>query len=421
MTPNKFIAIDLGSTAITAMAAEVDEDNFLKILGVESKPANDVRYGVVEQATGAAFKINELLKMLENSTRIPDINFLSVSVGARSMRNIQVNVSRAIGASNTVNEQLLTDLMADAEKKIKGDSVAIFEVIPLSYNLDGVVMDDPEGKTGKQLIGKYNVVYGNKLIAEKLEGCLERTTKIIEYRCLSVDALGTAVLDEHEKEEGCVLLNLGATTTSFAIFEHGAIQHLNVIPLGGKTITNDIQEFGLNESNAEKLKTKVGKALESLIHEEIYILVPALDTNAPDIKVSNKLLSMAIEARLDEILNPTFDAIKNYKGTIKHGIVLTGGASKQQGLSEYLLERTGLNARFGTFTDWLSENTDPKFNDPRYSQLAGTILLQHEYREQNPLDVQSKKIKEPKIKSSNIKESASNLMLKFFSEDKKII
>ena len=77
---NKYVAIDLGSSRISAMIAEVQNDGALKILAVESKAADDVKHGIVEQVSGAAFKVNEVVKLAQNSARIiEDIEQIAVS------------------------------------------------------------------------------------------------------------------------------------------------------------------------------------------------------------------------------------------------------------------------------------------------------------------------------------------------------
>ena len=87
MNSNKqFIAIDLGSSSISAMAAEMQADGALRILGLESKISDDVKHGIVEQRTGASSKVIELKKLLQNSSKIQDISMVSVGVGAKSMK-----------------------------------------------------------------------------------------------------------------------------------------------------------------------------------------------------------------------------------------------------------------------------------------------------------------------------------------------
>ncbi len=103
---NKYVAIDLGSSRISAMIAEVQNDGALKILAVESKAADDVKHGIVEQVSGAAFKVNEVVKLAQNSARIiEDIEQIAVSVNGRSMKSHPVTVNRFVDASKIVWEQ----------------------------------------------------------------------------------------------------------------------------------------------------------------------------------------------------------------------------------------------------------------------------------------------------------------------------
>ncbi len=423
MIPNRFVAIDFGSTQISVMAAEVLKDGFVKILGVETKPSEDVRYGIIEQGSGAAFKLNELLKMLENSARLKDVDYISVSVGAKSMKNVAVNISRMVGASKVISSQLIDDMLAEAEAKVKGTNAAVYDVIPLYYELDGMRTDEPEGKHAVQIVGRYNIIYGNKIIAEKLEGCIERTGKIIEYRCLGIDAIATAVLDEHEKEEGCVLIDMGGQTTTMAVYKYGALQNMVVVPLGGVNITKDIQEFGIAERNAERLKCAVGKALETLIDKEILVAVPSVNPDEPQVKVSTRILSMAIEARLEDMMDPLFDAIEKMEEELPHGVILTGGASALSGLVDYINSRFGYDVRFGNFNDWLHDDTDTAFRNPAYTRMVGTILLNHEYREQHPLaevENNKQKKKNAKLPGGSIRNKTAEIFKGFFGDDNQL-
>jgi cell division protein FtsA len=131
---------------------------------------------------------------------------------------------------------------------------------------------------------------------------------------------------------------------------------------------------------------------------------------------------MAIEARLDEIMNPIFDAIEAYDGNLGKGVILTGGAALLEGVDSYISERTGFKVRFGSYNDWLADKTDEKYIDPIYAQLVGTVLLNHEYRQHHPLEVKdvAKKKKEPKIQSRNIKNKTTELFKEFFGDDNKL-
>lgn len=421
MISTKLIALDFGSTHISAMSAEVLDNGALKIFSEESKPSDDVRWGIVEKPSGASFKVSELLKLLKNSSRLPDITHVSVSVGAKSMKQISVSISRFVGKPNIVSDELLSEMLEECERKSQQPDITLYEVIPVSYLLDGKRMDDPVGQKGNQITANYHVVFGNSSIKTELERCFDRTGIVLEYSPLAVEALSTVVFEEKEREVGCALINLGATTTTFAVYHDGILQNYMVIPLGAKNITKDIQELGINEANAERLKCLKGCALESLVNDPMYIQIASDVAGNEPVKISTKFLATIIEARLEEIMQPIFDEIAKLPFKLDAGIVITGGGSKLKNIIDFIAEKTGIYARFGDHSEWLSDDTDEMYHDSRYAQLIGTILLTHEYRKEHPLEETIKEPeKKPKIPKRRFGEKITEGFFNFFNDDNKL-
>lgn len=421
MISNKqFIAIDLGSTHISAMAGEMQPDGSLKILGLESKIADDIKYGFVEQRTGASSKVIELRKLLQNSSNIKDISMVSVAIGAKTMKLASVSVSRFVGKSNIVSDALLVSMVDECKRNFQHPSLTIFDIIPTSYYLDNKRLDDPVGKSGVQLTGNYHLVVGSNLIKDNLEGCFDRTGLLIEHTPLVIEALSTVLLDDEERETGCALINLGATTTTLAVYNEGVLQHLLVVPLGAKNITKDIQELGISEANAERLKCLKGCALESLVDDPVNIQIPYFDGSQPQIKISTKFLATIIEARLEEILQPIFDTISALKFPLSAGIVLTGGGSKLTSIVEFFVEKLSIYTRIGNHSEWLSDDTDVKYFDPSYAQLIGDIILTDEYRQAHPIEETVKEpSKKPKL-PNKLSEIMTQKMFDFFNDENKM-
>jgi len=421
MISNKqFIAIDLGSSRISAMAAEIQNDESLKILSEEFKVSDDIKWGIVEQPSGAAFKVSELQKLLQNSARIPDISMVSVGIGAKSMKQIAVSISRFVGKPNIVTEELLDDMLEECKGKSEQIDITVFDVIPLSYHLDGVRMDDPVNQKGNQITANYHVVYGQAIIKTELERCFDRTGIRLEYCPLAIEALSTVLLEDQDREDGCALINLGATTTTLAVYNEGALQHLLVVPLGAKNITKDIQELGISEANAERLKCLKGVAMESSIEDPIYIQIPSVEDPNNPVRISTKFLATIIEARLEEILQTIFDALDNLSFPLNAGIVITGGGSKLTDIIDFISEKTGLYTRFGDHSEWLTDDTPEKYFDPCYSQLIGTIILTNEYRKEHPIEITIVDPgKGPKIPKKKFGEKIANGFFNFFGDENK--
>ena len=106
MSSTKLIAIDFGSTRISAMAAEVLDNGAVRVLSEESKASDDVKWGIVDKPSGASFKVSELLKLLKNSAKMQDISLVSASIGAKSMKMMPVAISRFVPSPGIITENL---------------------------------------------------------------------------------------------------------------------------------------------------------------------------------------------------------------------------------------------------------------------------------------------------------------------------
>jgi cell division protein FtsA len=220
--------------------------------------------------------------------------------------------------------------------------------------------------------------------------------------------------------DGCALINFGAETTTLAVYHDDVLQKLLVVPLGAKNITKDIEELGISEEHAERLKCLKGCALESLVDTPIYVQMPSIHDNAPAVKISTAFLARIIEARLEEILQPIFNVIEALPFTLGAGIVLAGGGSKLAHLLDFITEKTDVYTRFGNHSDWLSDDTPEKFMDPMYAQLVGIIALTNEFRTEHPIEETIiHPGKGPKI-PKNLGEKLADRMIIFFGEDNKL-
>ncbi len=380
MSNKAIVYVDFGGSHISAIAGEVQSNHALRILGELVRPGDDVKSGVVEKITGAAYKVSEITKLLQNSLRWKErISFVSISVNAKSMKHHTVSIEKRI--HNIVTEKLLQDMEAESRNEIKTENVVVFNTIPLAYYIDGKRVEEPLGKKGSELRIDYNLIIGHYLVRETLERTIERTGIAVDYIHLGMEAISTAILDDRDKEDGCAVINFGATTTTLGVYCEGKLQELFVVPLGGLNITRDILELGISFKNAEILKCKTGCAMEKFVEKPMNIQIPSVNPNEEPVKISTAFLAVIIESRLEEMLEPLFNQINSIPYPLHSGIIITGGASKLKNLPEFIEEKTGFHVRMGSHSEWLSEDTDPKFHEPEYSQAVGALLLSNDLYE----------------------------------------
>ena len=415
----------MGSSRISVMAVEIAENDTgceVRVLSEESKKTDKVKYGIVEHPSMCAFIIIELTRLLQNSARLSEIDKICVSLNAKTMKHYHVRINRSLGFGKEVTQEILDEMQTECEEKFNQPGIEIFDIIPRYYDLDGKKTNHPIDKKGSELSAFYNVIIGNSSIKEELERCFERISHISthEFMPLGMEALATALLDEDEKEMGCALINFGATTTTLGIYSGGVLQHLLVVPLGGKNITKDIQELGISEANAEKLKKLKGSALKHFVEQSIRVQIPSTEKDVPHITIETDFLATIIEARLSEITTPILKAINDTHFNLKAGIVITGGGAKLNNIVEFLEEKTGMEVRYGDHSDWLSEDCRQRFHDPIYAQQIGCALMLHDYEKENKIETQTVEPKPGPKKSSFVKrffDKAKDKTLKLFDDD----
>lgn len=419
MNKNTIIAVDLGSTHIRAIAAEERENNILHILGVEEKTtSNGVQYGIAEKVTNIGYDINECIKLLKNQTHIADVNSAFVAIGGRGMQLVETSVNRYLGNNRLISDKLLEDMENECKEKTAKQDVLVFDVIPQYFLIDNnTETENPEGQKASEIKGFYKILVGNPKSKENTQRSFDRTGIVIEYDPNKIDAISAALLDDRDRDGGCAIIDFGGETTTLSIFKNRKLQHVCVVPLGGRNITKDIQSLGISEQNAEKLKKIKGQAMESMVQQPVYIQIPSIDATQPAVRINTKFLAKVIEARLSEILNKIFIELKEYETALEGDLILTGGGCMLHNIVDFVQQYTNLQVRIGSHNEWLSQETLNSFWAPDYSQLIGTLVLGSSYQKEH----KNEEVKTPKIpKSKKFFDNLTNGVIKFFDEDSSI-
>jgi cell division protein FtsA len=421
----KLVAFDFAGTGIKAIAAEVMDNNAIKIISEEARKVEGIKYGIIGQPSGTAFNVVALLKELHNSSGMQEqIKKFSVAFGGKSMKIVEASVQKKLNKTKPITEEMINAMADECEKSYQVEEMEVYDTIPVMYEVDGVTMEKPEGQKGSIIVGTYHLVVGSALMKTQLYKCMERIYNCrIEHMPLAAEAFSIAISEDDERKAGCALINMGDSSTTLAIYKDEILQYLLVVPLGGRNITKDIEEIGITEEYAEKLKCKKGTSMQQFVDVPVNIRIPAKNPQDEPVTVTNLFISMIIESRLDEIFNPIFQALKEREKELPSGIIITGGAAKLDKMKEYLEAKTGITTRYGDHSGWLTEDTPEKYFNMEYAQLVGTIILTNEYREENQKLIEieeTKPAKKPKNKSS-FGDKLGQRIFNFFGEDTDLV
>tara|TARA_R110002020_G_scaffold472627_1_gene700959 strand:- start:349 stop:1377 length:1029 start_codon:yes stop_codon:yes gene_type:complete len=253
----------------------------------------------------------------------------------------------------------------------------IIHVMPQDYTVDyegGI--KDPVGMSGTRLEADFHIITAQTTAINNINRCVRRADLVSKQLILEPLASSLSVLSDDEKEAGVCLVDIGGGTTDIAIFYENIIRHTAVIPLGGNIITKDIKEGCMVMQNqAELLKTKFGKAITEEANPNEIVSIPGLRNRAPK-EISIRNLASIIQARMEEIIEIVQNEIMqsgHYK-KLAGGIVLTGGGSQMQFISQLFEYMTGLDTRIGYPNEHLGKSVIEEVKSPMYATSVGLVL-----------------------------------------------
>jgi cell division protein FtsA len=150
-------------------------------------------------------------------------------------------------------------------------------------------------------------------------------------------AASLAVLSAEERESGVVLVELGAGSTSVAIFHGGKLRHTAALRFAGGHVTSDlVHGLHVTQAEAERIKTAFGSAYEAMVPEEEVIELPASGGH-PVRHASRRLVAHIMGMRFQEVLELSFDEVTRAgwgMAGLPAGVVLSGAAAGTPGIVE---------------------------------------------------------------------------------------
>lgn len=364
------VGIDLGTSKIIGVVGRKNEQGVISILASESIPSDScVKYGVIYNIDEAAGKIKKLINLLENKTG-KKIGKAYVSVAGKSLRAIEHKETKLLDGTTPITFALLDNLEQQA-KLNKPEFFTNYSVLAPEYYLDGNYEEDPIDKIGSTLDGHYRLVIGRPNIKTNLAKSITEKAQIeIAGYIVGPVAAGALVLDEHDRQAGCALVDFGASTTTLSIYKGGLLRFMSVIPFGGRTITKDVQELGFVYESAETYKIRYGKLGKEKNKA-------AADVS-PDVDLRE--LNKVIQLRQDEIILNVINQIRlsGYADELDAGIIMIGGASQMNGLVDYLAEKSQLPVKRAVAKRVYINNAAELLQNPLYTQALSLLLFANE-------------------------------------------
>ena len=377
-------AIDVGTTKVCTIVAEVTPQQQLRILGVGIGPSAGLSRGMVDNIRAA---IEAIASSVERAERASGTRIACAQVGIAGPHVSSMN-SRGIVAiadpRHPITEEDVGRAMESARIVNVPNNREVIHVVPRYYLVDGqdhVV--NPNGMFGSRLDVETHIVTASTSAMNNLAQCVEGAGVSVDSLILEPLASAEAVVEQEELEQGVAVIDVGGGTTDIGVYINGAIVHTAVLPIGGMHMTKDlVVALRVPQPAAEQAKREYGQAIPSLVDEDEEIEVDAFGADGTK-TVSRRLMAEVLQARCEELFELALAEIKRgaEPEMLSAGVVITGGAAALPGLDALAEEVLMLPARIGR-PRHLAGLSDI-LQDPAYATSVG--LLRWALKEQEIL------------------------------------
>ncbi len=332
---NVILAIDIGSMAIKAVIAEIDEFNEVKILGHGITRSQGVKKGIITNIDLASKSIRQ---SVNDARRIAGNNISSAIVSISSAYTKSTN---SIGIVNIPQKDItVKEISRVMETALYNADIPkeyeVLHVLPYNFKVDEQSnIEDPYNMNATRMEVETHIIIAQKSSLSNLKKSILSAGLQIESIVLDSYASAIATMSEDEKTLGVSVIDMGGQTSSISVFKGNALRFNRFLPVGSNHITNDISIALHTPLNvAESVKRNYGDLIEG--SDDILELPIIGDTDNKN-SIPLKVVQNVMVARVEEsflILAKYLDK-SELKNSIGAGIVLTGGMTKLKNIREF--------------------------------------------------------------------------------------
>ncbi len=353
--------LDIGTSKICCLIAKLTprseaqavlgRTHRVEMMGIGHIQSRGIKSGVIVNLEQAEQAIRQAVEAAEKMAGVTvDSLICNVSSGRLVSETFSANIS--LGGHAVESGDISQVLLAGAQHALAPER-SVVHSIPIGYSLDGEHgISDPLGMVGDRLGVDMHVLTAENAPLRNLELCVNRSHLSVAAMVATPYAAGLASLVDDEMQMGCACIDIGGGTTTLSVFIEGRFVYSDAIAIGGNHVTMDLAR-GLSTrlEDAEKIKVKFGSTLLGSGDEEAMVTIPPIaeeERDAPN-QVSRAQLTRIIRPRVEETLELIRDRLakSGFADAVGKRLVLTGGASQLNGMSEVARRILSRNVRLG--------------------------------------------------------------------------
>jgi cell division protein FtsA len=367
-------ALDVGSSKVCCAIAQIQSGGSFEILGFAQQLSSGVKSGIIIDMEEVITSIVNAVHGAEKMAGVT-IREVMVSVNGAHLKSVNFAVNLDV-SGHPINEMDIHKVLMQARTVRQDPNLQVLHTFPTGYILDGTKgIRDPRRMSGDRLSVSLHTLFGKSNVLYNVSTCVARSHLDVVGLVAASYASGLACLVEDEMELGVILIDMGGSTTSFAVFYEGQLRYTECLPIGGGHVTMDIARcFSTTLTHAERLKTLYGSSIHSVSDDREMIVVPLVGERRGEgtNQIPKSALVAVIKPRIEEIFELVRERLRQagVDPFLGRRVVLTGGASQLAGVREVATMILGKNIRLGKPIHLMSHELS---QNPAFSTCAGLL------------------------------------------------
>ena len=364
-------AVEMGTSKVCALIAEVGPNNDLYIVGFGKCSSNGIVKGTILDVPKASEAVHTALSTAEDdaNNRVKRV-FLAQTGG--HLEGFYNEASVRTDANSVVGSREIESVCESAKSKELPAGRVLVHYLRRPFMVDGNIRNNPRNVSGRILQVGYWIVHGDENRLKDNIRIFEDYQVLVDDLVLSSIASGCIVSTHLERQQGVLVLDIGGGVTDFVLYRHGSPYITGVLPVGGVHLTNDLS-LGLHiaENRAEALKLRHGRAMIKAKNKDEQVWLIG-DHSLGDKTIPQMAIEQILSARVEEI----FRIVKEKLGEayspqmIPSGVIITGGTAKLPGIAEVAARIFEAPAKVGEAPTWVERD---ELRDPEYSTVLGVL------------------------------------------------
>ncbi len=358
--------VEIGSSKLSCVVAQKGVNG---IFNIKAKAVVEyagyiegefIEYSLLEDAIRSLFtQITSVYKK--------DIEKIFVGVPAEFSKVTSSTEQTIFKFKRPVKKSDIELLMQNASDKIKLDEMEILSVNPIIFTLDdNRNVNQPIGLKAQKLSAELSIILAQSQFISTLNKIftklgVEQVEYVSEPLCEAM-----LILEKEERERTCIVIDVGARSTSVAFVKGDGLSNLTSFSMGGSHITSDLAEAcRIDYNDARNLKKEIVLSLKGG-DNDFYELVTI---GGRVTKIGLNYANEAVCYRLGLIAKTVNECIRLFAKEYVpyYPVYLCGaGISKIKGGKDYFARCIGRNILYGV-------PPIPAMDKPELSSLLGLV------------------------------------------------